>query len=199
MFWLSPPDNFAGWRNRAKSLQTRIVTINISGDRVFETVEYVREKWQIFDQEHPFEFQFLDASLDKLYTSNRNQMKLIGLFAGLCIFISCLGLFGLTAFTIEQRTKEIGVRKVLGASSWQIIMMLFKNVFNIVVVAAVVASGISYWIMTEWLKGFYYHDDINPFVFLIAAALTITIAFLTIAAQSYKTARANPVQSLRFE
>jgi putative ABC transport system permease protein len=126
-------------------------------------------------------------------------MTLIGVFAGLCIFISCLGLFGLTAFTIEQRTKEIGIRKTLGASGWQILRLLFKNVFVIVAIAAVVASILSYGIMREWLQGFYYRDNINITAFVLAALASFVIAFLTMSTQSYKTAQANPVKALRHE
>lgn len=201
IFWLPAPEDFNSdyWTSRNKKLVTRMLTVNISGNNVPETLGYIEDKWKAFDNEHPFEFQFLDDSLDRQYSADIKQMSLIGIFAGLCILISCLGLFGLTAFTIEQRTKEIGIRKTLGASSVQIVGLLLKNVFVIVAIAAVVASAMSYIIMEQWLQGFYYKDNINLIAFVLAAASAFVIAFLTMSTQSFKTAQANPVKALRHE
>lgn len=201
IFWLPAEENFDGdfWDSRSKKLVSRVLTLNITGDNVPETLAFIEEKWEAFDSEHPFEFQFLDDTLNRQYSADIKQMTLIGIFAGLCIFISCLGLFGLTAFTIEQRTKEIGIRKTLGASAWQIVGLLFKNVFVIVAIAAVVASILSYGIMKQWLEGFYYKDNINVIAFVLAAAASFVIAFLTMSTQSYRTAQANPVKALRHE
>jgi putative ABC transport system permease protein len=124
-------------------------------------------------------------------------MKLIGLFAAICVFIACLGLFGLAAFTTEQRTREIGTRKVLGATTLQIILLLSRRILVIVLIASVLASIAAYFAMDEWLAGFAYRADINPLVFLIAAAAAAAVAFTTVALQSFKTAHADPVQSLR--
>ena len=126
-------------------------------------------------------------------------MKLTGIFAGICIFISCLGLFALAAFTTEQRTKEIGIRKVLGASTWQIIIMLSRGILLLVLGGAVIASFLSYYAIDEWLTGFAYHTNIDPWVFLLSAAVAAVVAFTTVALQSFKTARANPVNALRYE
>ncbi len=197
--WPSPPDSFADMSESARARQNRILTISISPDATAEALNHIRALWQEFDPSHPFEFQFLDDMLDELYVSDQKQMRLIALFATICIFISCLGLFGLTAFTIEQRTKEIGMRKILGATVSQIILMLFGSVLRIVCFSAVFASITSYWIMSEWLKGYYYHEDINPLVFLVAALLSIAVAFLSMIAQSYKTVSRNPILALRYE
>jgi putative ABC transport system permease protein len=126
-------------------------------------------------------------------------MRLIAVFAGLCIFIACLGLFGLAAFTTEQRTKEIGIRKVLGASAGEIIMMLAKGTLVLVLAGAFVASGIAYLAIDEWLTGFAYRAPINPLVFVLATAVAAVVAYATIALQSYNTARADPVDALRYE
>jgi putative ABC transport system permease protein len=128
-------------------------------------------------------------------------MKLIGIFAAVCIFISCLGLFGLSAFTTEQRTKEIGIRKVLGSSTWQIIIMLARNIQLLVLGGAVVASLIAYYAMDEWLSDFAYRININKdsWVFLVAAVVAAAVAFFTVALQSFKTAQANPINALRYE
>jgi putative ABC transport system permease protein len=105
----------------------------------------------------------------------------------------------LSAFTTQQRTKEIGIRKILGATTAGIIFMFFKNILGLIVVASILASGASYYLMTEWLAGFEYKENINLFVFLLAATLASVIAFATIALQSYKTARASPMAALRYE
>lgn len=201
IFWLPLADDFTAsyWTPTNRRLASRLLTVNITGDNVQETLAFIEKEWEAFDSDHPFEFQFLDDSLDKQYDADIKQMTLIGIFGGLCIFISCLGLFGLTAFTIEQRTKEIGIRKTLGANSWQIITLLFRNTFVIVVISAVVASLLSYGIMREWLEGFHYKDDINVFAFVLAALGSFVTAFVTMSTQSYKTAQANPVKALRHE
>jgi len=178
---------------------SRYLTVSISGERIFETIDYLRDVWREFDPDHPFEFEFLDDSLDRLYESEQQGMTLIGIFAGLCIFISCLGLLGLTAFTTEQRSRELGIRKVLGATPIQLIFMLFKNVFIIVLIAAVIASAISFSIISRWLEGFAYHVEINFGLFVLASLSCVFIAFTTMAIQSWKTTRSNPIDALRYE
>ena len=146
-----------------------------------------------------FEFEFLDDQLDELYRSEQSVMSLTGMFSAICVFISCLGLFGLASFTTEQRTKEIGVRKVLGSSSWQIIVLLSKSILGLVLAGAVVASIASFFAITEWLNSFAYRDSINPLFFITATVLAMAVAFATVAMQSYRTASSNPVQALRYE
>jgi putative ABC transport system permease protein len=124
-------------------------------------------------------------------------MALIGIFAMICIFIACLGLFGLAAFATEQRTREIGTRKVLGATSMQIVTLLARRIMAIVLVAAVLASIVAYFAMDEWLTNFAYRAGINPLLFLLAALAAAAVAFGTVALQSMKTARADPVEALR--
>lgn len=175
------------------------LTLNISGEEIDETIEHVRAVWQEFDSEHPFDFQFLDAQMNDLYNAENRQMTLVGIFAGLCVFISSLGLLGLTAFTTEQRSKEIGIRKVLGASAIQVILMLFRSVFVVVITASLIASVISYWIINRWLLGFAYHTEINYWIFVVATVFCISIAFVTMAVQSWKTSHSNPVEALRYE
>ncbi len=175
------------------------LTVKISGEDIAGTLAYMEERWREYDPKHPFEYQFLDDSLAQLYVSEQQQMRLIGIFAGLCILLSCLGLFGLSAFTTQQRTKEIGIRKILGATTAGIIFMFFNNILKLILIASILASSASYFLMTEWLAGFEYKANINLFVFLVSAALAAVIAFATIALQSYKTARASPMAALRYE
>jgi putative ABC transport system permease protein len=149
------------------------------------------------DPKHPFEFEFLDDSLDHLYKSEHQLTKLIGIFALVCIFIACLGLFGLASFTTEMRAREIGTRKVLGASAWEIINLLARRVLMLVAIASVLAAIVSYFAFDEWLTSFAYRARINPLVFVLSAAIAAILAFVTVALQSHKTASANPVDALR--
>ena len=185
-----------------RDLMIMYLIVNIKGVDTFKTLSFLEEKFAEFDPQHPFEFEFLDDSLNKLYLDEQRQMELIGIFATVCIFISCMGLFGLAAFTTEQRTKEIGIRKVLGASTMQIITMLARNILLLVLVGAVIASLIAYYAMDEyWLIDFAYRININMnlWVFLLTAFIAAAVAFITVALQSFKTARANPIDALRYE
>lgn len=191
--------NFDDIPDVMRQFMSMFLVVNIAGDDIHESINFLEQKITEFDPVHPFEFQFLDESLNELYASETRLMKLTGVFAGICIFIACLGLFGLAAFTTEQRTKEIGIRKVLGATTSQIIMLLSKNILMLVISGAVVASIFTWYAVNEWLEGFAYRAEINPLVFLLSAALAAAVAYLTLALQSYKTARANPVNALRYE
>jgi putative ABC transport system permease protein len=149
------------------------------------------------DPRHPFEYRFLDSALEQLYRTELSLTRLIGLFAAISIFIACMGLFGLAAFTTAQRSREIGMRKVLGATAWQIVALLARRILLLVLAGAVLAGVVAYFVVDEWLQGFAYKAGINPLVFLLAAALVAAVAFATVAAQSWRTANADPVQALR--
>jgi len=177
--------------------QQRLLVVKISGEDVRETLGHIEKVMSDADPRHPFEYEFLDDTLDKLYKSENQLMKLIGVFAAICIFIACLGLFALAAFNTELRTREIGTRKVLGATTWQIITMLSRRILFIVLIAAVIASVMSYFAIDKWLTGFAYRAGINPLIFLLAAAAAAAVAFATVALQSFKTASADPVNALR--
>jgi putative ABC transport system permease protein len=185
--------------DKARELFQNYFILHISGEDIHGTINYLQEKFKKFDPEYTFEYEFLDDSLNKLYLSEQRAMDLIGVFAAVCILISCMGLFGVAAFTTEQRTKEIGIRKLIGATTWQIITMLSRRILLLVLGGAVIASLIAYYAMDEWLTGFAYRIGINPIVFFIAAAMAACVAFITVAMQSYRTARANPVEALRYE
>ena len=182
-----------------RARQSRIMVIHISGEDKPRTLDHIRSVMGEFDPRHTLEYDFLDTTLDGLYVSEKQIIELTGLFAGICVLISCLGLFGLSAFVTEQRTKEIGVRKVLGASSMQIIFMLSGPSLILVLIASVIASTAAYLAIGEWLAGFAYKADINPLVFVMATLIVIIVAFVTISLQSLKTAQANPVKALRYE
>ena len=175
------------------------LVLNVAGEEIAGVLRTLEEKFAELDPTHPFEYLFLDDALNDLYASEENLMTLVGIFAGVCILIACLGLYGLSAFTTEQRTKEIGIRKVLGASSLQIVTMLARNVLLLVLAGAVVGSIGAWFGIEEWLTGFAYRTAVNPLVFLLATVMAAVVAFATIALQSSGTARADPANALRYE
>jgi putative ABC transport system permease protein len=179
--------------------EERNMVLNIAGRNVPATLQFVADTLRKFDGLHPFEFEFVDDSLDRLYTADTRLTRLIAIFAGLCIFIACLGLFGLASFMAAQRTREIGVRKVFGAHTSQIVTLLAHRIVLLVLGAAVAASLIAYAVMKAWLENFAFRTGINPLIFVAAAGVGLAIAYLTVALQSMKAARAHPVSSLRYE
>ncbi len=157
----------------------------------------MKNQWSQFKVEEPFTYAFMDELFSKTYIAEQKTSKILGLFAGLTIFIACLGLFGLATFTAEQRTKEIGVRKVLGANVGQIIGLLSKDFLKLIVIACVLAFPIGYWGMTQWLQDFAYRIEVEWWVFLVAGVSAILIALFTVSFQAVKAALMNPVKSLK--
>ena len=176
-----------------------VMVIHLSPDNLQQTLGFIQQKFAQFDPRHPFEYRFLDDAIDAMYMSETRLMRMTGIFSGICIFISCLGLFGLVAYNTEQRTQEIGIRKVLGASTSQIILMLARNILMLVLAGAILASIIAYYAAGEWLTSFAYRIGIHPLIFVFSAAIVIAVAFGTVALQSYKTAQGNPARTLRYE
>ncbi|MFH1853546.1 MAG: ABC transporter permease [Candidatus Neomarinimicrobiota bacterium] len=175
--------------------------IMVKTDNAFlpETITRMEEIWNRFAPDFPFEYHFLDAEFDRIYHMENRMGKLFGSFAFLAIFISCLGLLGLAAFLVEQKTKEIGIRKTLGASTSGIIQLLSTEFVKWVLLANMIAAPIAYYSMSKWLQTFIYHTNIGLTVFIFTALLTITIALVTVFIQVIKAALANPVKSLRYE
>lgn len=164
-----------------------------------EAIAGLEKLFKAINPKFPFTYKFSDQEFDKLYQSEQVVNKLANYFAILAIFISCLGLFGLATFTAAQRTKEIGVRKVLGASVSNILTLLSGNFLKPVFIAILIACPIAWYVMNRWLEDFAYKITINWWVFAIAALITIGIALLTVSFQAIKAAIANPVKSLRTE
>lgn len=192
-------ENYRNVPEQLRDIIQRVMIVHIKNSDVQQTLEFIREKFQEFDPRHPFEYEFLDDSIEKLYMSEDRLMKMTGIFSGICIFISCLGLYGLSSFSTEQRSKEIGIRKVLGASPSQIIIMLARKTLWLVLAGALVATIVAYFAIEEWLSSFAYRVDINPLAFLLSILIVLGLAFLTIAVQSNKTARRNPSITLHYE
>ncbi len=164
-----------------------------------ETLGYIKEKWEHYDPNHPFEYFFLDQRFNEQYKADEVQYKLLSGLSYICIFISLLGLLGLSAFSATQRTKEIGIRKVHGASIPRIIFLLYQDVMVLVIVATILVVPISYYIISQWLGNFAYQTKLNYFLFVLVAFMVMAFSFLTVAFHSWKTARTNPVDSLKYE
>ncbi len=175
------------------------LSIKISGNNTSAALAAIESTWKKFIPEIPYEYSFLDENFDKLYQAEQRQGTIFTTFACIAIFIACLGLFGLSAFTISQRIKEIGVRKVLGADVSGIVALLSKDFLKLVLVAALIAFPIAWYAMHNWLKDFAYRINIQWWVFIIAAIAALVIALLTVSFQAIKAALANPVKSLRTE
>ena len=174
-------------------MAVKIKTNDIPG--VLKTLE---KNWKA-TTDNPFAYSFLDQRFNNMYESEQRVGKLFGIFAGLAVVIACLGLFGLAAFTTIQRTKEIGVRKVLGASVLSIVSLLSKDFVKLVGIAIVIASPLAWYGMSQWLSDFAYKVSIQWWVFLVAGVLAVSVALLTVSFQSIKAALVNPVKSLRSE
>jgi len=175
------------------------VSIKIKGSNTSAAIAALERSWKKFFPETPFEYTFIDEKFDKLYQSEQRQASIFTAFACIAIFIACLGLFGLSAFAITQRVKEIGVRKVLGASVSGLVGLLSKEFLKLVAIAAVPAFLIAWYAMHNWLKDFAYRINIQWWVFVAAGLLAALIAFITVSFQAIKAATANPVKSLRTE
>ncbi|HEY3406504.1 MAG TPA: ABC transporter permease [Ohtaekwangia sp.] len=164
-----------------------------------ETVSAIENLWKQQTANEPFNYAFLDENFDRLFRSEQRMGQLFSVFSGLAIFIACLGLFALAAFTAEQRTKEIGIRKALGASMPNLILLLSKEFTRLVLFAFVPAAAFGWFVSEKWLSGFAYRIDVDPMIIIFSGLATITIAWLTVSYQSIKAASMNPVNSLRYE
>ena len=157
-----------------------------------------------YDEVYPnsnweFDPKFFDETIAKFYKKEQQFAQILNTATGIAIFISCMGLFGLVAFTTQRRTKEIGIRKVLGASVTQIVQLLSKDFLRLVILGIIIASPIAYWAMNKWLQDFAYRVEISWWIFALAGIMAIVIALLTVSYQSVRAALANPVKSLRTE
>lgn len=176
-----------------------LVTVRLSGSNLQQTIGSMETVWQQFLPNQPFNYQFLDQQWAQLYEKEQNMQQVYSIFSLLAIFIACLGLLALAAYTVETRTKEIGIRKVLGASTGGIIGLLSQDFLKLVLLAILIASPFAWWAMREWLQDFAYRVSMEWWVFVVAGILAVGIAFLTVSLQSVKAAMANPVKSLRSE
>ncbi len=177
----------------------RVALIKLSAANMQQNIARIKKIYESNASEYPFEYSFLDENFDNLYKSEIKQESLLSIFSVIAIAIACLGLFGLASYTAIKRTKEIGVRKVLGSSIQNIVMLLSKDLLKPVLLGTLIAIPIGYFIMQKWLQSFAYRTPVHWWLFVIAAMIAVLIALITVSAQAVKAAMANPVKSLRTE
>lgn len=173
------------------------ISIKLSGDQTEETLAFIGAQWNEMVPDKPFEWQFLDEHFGELYQTDKEVGQILSIATGLAILIACMGLFGLGVFVMESRTKEVGIRKVLGASVTDIIVLLSKNFVKLVAISTLIAAPIGWWAMNSWLNNFAYRISLNWTIFVIAGAIALVIALLTLVFQARSVAISNPVESLR--
>ncbi len=175
------------------------ILVKMASGNAEDAVGALRAAWEEVNPLLPFEASFLDQDLENLYRAEQQLGHIVGLFALLAVGVACLGLFGLAAYTAERRTKEIGIRKVLGASVPSIVALLSKDFLKLVLTAFVIAAPVAYWAMSRWLEDFAYRIELGPWIFVGAGALALVIALATVSYQAIRAALANPVEALRSE
>lgn len=200
MMVMNPYGIFKGSENvMFEDNSTPKISVKIQSEALAQTIEELKEVWKDVAPDQQFEFSFIDETLDAQYRAEQRLSTILSITTALGIFISCLGLFGLVTLSMSKKTKEIGIRKVLGASVWQVVALSYKEFIWLVTLAFLVAVPVSYLMMKRWLADFAYQIDLGAPVFLLAGGIILAIASLTIAYQSMKAAKAKPVDSLRSE
>ena len=177
----------------------RRLVLQIENENMPETLAFLEKQWATWDRDRPFNYHFLDEHFNANYQSETYFSKTLLMFCVLAILIACLGLFGLASYSAEQRTKEIGVRKVMGASVANIAGLFFKSFLKPIALAFIIGAPLAWWLMNNWLQSFAFRTSIGVAEFLLAGFLAIVIAIITISYQTIQAARRNPVKALRYE
>ena len=185
LFFLLRPDE--GWN----------YIVSIEGSHVKETIASLTDFYEDYNPGFTFDYRFQDEGYAKLYSSEQRVSTLAKYFAGFAILISCLGLLGLSIFTAERRLKEISIRKILGSSSWNIVILLSGSFSKIILIAVVLAIPVSYYLLQDWLSRFAFRIDLQVWYFIIAALASLVIAWLTVASQAFRASRVSPVTTLK--
>jgi putative ABC transport system permease protein len=185
--------------SKTYNIRSSCVVVRLRAGQAHAAVQALEREWKRCTGDASLEYSFLDEDFDRQYRVEQRLGKVLGVFTMIAVCIACLGLFGLAAYVTEQRTKEIGIRKVLGASVASIVGLLSKDFLKLVAIAFLVACPLAWWGMERWLQDFAYRIELGASVFVLAGVLAAVIAFLTVAAQAWRAARANPVKSLRTE
>ncbi|HXB91793.1 MAG TPA: ABC transporter permease [Puia sp.] len=181
------------------ALRANRMMVKLSGEHLSQTIADIESKWKTFAPYMPFAYSFLDDDFNKVYQSEQRLGQVMNLFAAIAIVLACLGLFGLSSYAAKQRIKEIGIRKVLGASLPGLVVLLSKNFIRLAAVAILVAFPLAWWAMTKWLQDFIYRVDMDWKVYLLAGLLVLSITLITVSIQAVKTALINPVKNLKVE
>ncbi len=177
----------------------RMLSLRIAPGNVGRTIQFIETKWNEIYTNYPFDYFFLDESFDEQFREIERIRKLISYFAGLAIFIASLGLYGLTSFIVEQRTKEIGIRKVLGATTSGIVYMISRELTKMVIIANAIAWPVAYLVMRNWLAAFPYRENMTVVTFIFSGIIVLSIGLATVSYQSFKAGLTNPVDSLKYE
>lgn len=175
------------------------LTLKIKPDRIAESIAHLESVWKKADQEWPFNYQFVDESFDRMYKNEEKLSTLLSAFTILAILIACMGLFGLVEYSVNQRSKEISIRKIFGAEIASLLVLLTKQYFILIAIAFIIVIPISYYASQQWLQEFVYHIEIDPFIFLKAALIVVAITIATVLSQSLRAAASNPAKILRTE
>ena len=173
--------------------------VKVSGNNMPQTIHFLQQKWKALVPHRPFDYHFLDEDYNALYKADMQLGKVLSIFTAIAVALACIGLFGLSAYSVQQRAKEIGIRKVLGASVSGIVMLLSKEFMLLVAVSLLVAFPLAWWAKSKWLQDFAYRTDVSWWIFAVAGVVAVVIAFLTVSIRSIATAIDNPVKSLRSE
>lgn len=173
--------------------------VKLNGNNILQSISFLESKWKQLIPYRPFEYHFMDEDFNKLYSSDIRLGKILNIFAAIAIALACLGLLGLSAYSTKQHFKEIGMRKVLGASVSNIAALLSIDFVRLVFIAIIISSPIAWWVMTKWLQDFAYKTYIGWWIFVISGLIAIGIAIITVSFQAIKAAVKNPVKNLRTE
>jgi putative ABC transport system permease protein len=175
------------------------IAVRVSPEDIPGTLAFLEEKWKEKITTRPFQYEFLEDMVDYLYRSEQRMSNVVFSIAMLSLFVACMGLFGLASYTAEQKTKEIGIRKVLGSSIPGVVFLLSKQFGKLILIANVIAWPLAYYALHRWLQNFYYRISIGLQFFVLSAVLVVVIAFISISYQSVRAALANPADALRYE
>jgi putative ABC transport system permease protein len=173
--------------------------VKLSGDQIRQALEYIEKTVKSVAPGTLFHYDFIEANLNQLYSSEDKMSMIFKIFSLLAILISCMGLYGIAAYTSELRTKEIGIRKAFGASSIQILFMLCRSYLSLILIALVIAIPLANYFITEWMRSFAYHTDIGWWIFLLSGLMVLFTALTAVSSRSIRAANINPTHSLRFE
>jgi putative ABC transport system permease protein len=177
----------------------QLINVRVQSDNTAATLMSIEDTWNKFMPEQPFSYYFMDDMLDGLYQNEKTSGRIFGIFSILAVVIACIGLFGLSTYMAEQRTKEVGIRKVLGSTASKIVVLMSRDFAKLVAVAFLIAVPIAYYVMFKWLQSFSFRTSIQLWIFLLAGVVALVVAQFTVSFQALRAANTNPADSLRFE
>ena len=184
---------------RSKNSRWGYITIRLAPKNINEAINYVQKTWKSFTSNDPMQYFFMDEDFRNHYKQERRTSDITLCFAIFSIFIAALGLFGLTSYTTEQRTREIGLRKALGASGRNVIVLLLKEIILLVSISTVIAWIVAYFVMKNWLQDFYYRINMSAISYIVAFIIALIIALVTVSYRAYMASLTNPAQALKYE